>query len=180
MKSSLLRLPNEIIVIIFRTLESEYPTNISAAARVCLALTSKRVAGLAMQTRINLPDRWLFDEKTFRHAQPQMAQAQHTMHYFIDLRPGRPVSNSVSQVQPEHYMTVTMLHELMFALREWMPESLLYCCILWHLEDAVKRTRRKYSAFYFRSASSEAANDRSKAVCLSHLSYEGSKQIALA
>src|SRR4051812_31682401 len=63
-----------------------------------------------------------------------MAQAQSRNAFFIDIRTSRPVSNSVWQVQPEHYMTVTMLHhELMFALREWMPGRLLYCayCGTW-------------------------------------------------
>jgi len=49
--------------------------------------------------------------------------------------------------------------------------------IMWHFEGAVKHTRRKHSAFYFRSASSEAASDRSKPVFLPHLYMKGANML---
>src|SRR5205085_9166888 len=99
-----------------------------------------------------------------------MAQAQPRNAFFIDIRTDRPVSNSVSQVQPEHYMTVTMLHhevDVCFAGMDAGEAAVLR--ILWHLEDAVQRTGRKHTAFYFRFAFSEVTNGRSKTVCLPHL-----------
>jgi hypothetical protein len=87
-----------------------------------------------MQTRINLPDRWLFDEKMCYRAQRQMAQDEHRMHYVINLLPDRLALTWASQVQPEHYITVTAIrHEFMFALHERMLERLLYCayCGTW-------------------------------------------------
>jgi len=75
-------------------------------------------------------------------------------------------------------MTVTMLHHKFDVCLAGMDAGeAAVLRILWHLEDAVKRTRRKHSTFYF---GSEAANDRLKAVCLPYLSFEGSKQIASA
>jgi hypothetical protein len=139
-KSSLLRLPNEIISMVFRMLAGESADEGATAAGVCFALTSKRIAQLAMQTRIILPKRLLLDEETFIRTHCQGHRQRSAPGMVLNTGPNALCSCTfgsctcrsswipLSQVRREDCITVTTFHhKLMVALREWMPKGILYC-----------------------------------------------------
>ena len=140
MKPSLERLPIEILILIFGMIDSGAGTEVDdTAARVCLALTSKTFARLAMHFKIQLPHPKLIDEIAFEIVQHTARQWRSTLSFNpFSLAPITyhlpPDESLTSQLRHEDFSTVAALqHKLMFALRKWMPAEMLYCakCGMW-------------------------------------------------
>ena len=102
-------------------------------APVCLALTSKSFAQLAMDLKVALPCRTSPDEERYKFERYEELRSW----LVSSVDPCTGVLNTisltsfrqyVSDEQPGDYISVTTIHhDLMAALHGWMPRNMLYC-----------------------------------------------------
>lgn len=103
-----------------------------AVTAVCLALTSKRMARIAVKHGITLPARIQRDFKAMCHALRMFARTEMSYRLRPHIR----------------YEINTILHQrLMLRLQAWMPEELMYCsfCGIWKTQCKLYYARDSYT-----------------------------------